>query len=120
MPYGNRTGPTEMGPRTGRKMGFCSGYDRAGHNKNTWFNEDLKRSNRGNRHRRCFFATDFAGWLRNERTRYPVHQLIDTEINEKDGDVEHLRGAARNLRDTLDRLKERIFNTESKIENKES
>lgn len=26
MPRGDRTGPWGMGPRTGRRMGFCSGY----------------------------------------------------------------------------------------------
>ena len=26
MPRGNRTGPMGMGPRTGRGMGYCSGY----------------------------------------------------------------------------------------------
>lgn len=30
MPRGNRTGPDGMGPRTGRGMGFCNGYDRPG------------------------------------------------------------------------------------------
>ena len=30
MPYGNGTGPEGMGPGTGRKMGFCAGYDRPG------------------------------------------------------------------------------------------
>ena len=27
MPRGDRTGPQGMGPRTGRGMGFCSGFD---------------------------------------------------------------------------------------------
>ena len=30
MPRGNRTGPFGMGPRTGRAMGYCSGYDAPG------------------------------------------------------------------------------------------
>ena len=30
MPYGDRTGPEGKGPRTGRAMGFCAGYDRPG------------------------------------------------------------------------------------------
>ena len=31
MPGGDRTGPRGMGPRTGRGMGFCSGYDTPGY-----------------------------------------------------------------------------------------
>ncbi|MBN2388572.1 MAG: DUF5320 domain-containing protein [Anaerolineales bacterium] len=30
MPGGDRTGPLGAGPRTGRGMGYCSGYDRPG------------------------------------------------------------------------------------------
>ena len=30
MPGGDRTGPMGAGPRTGRGMGYCSGYDRPG------------------------------------------------------------------------------------------
>jgi|GEM_PF-2668222 len=30
MPGGNRNGPLEIGPRTGRKAGFCSGYNMPG------------------------------------------------------------------------------------------
>ena len=26
MPYGDGTGPMGLGPRTGRRMGLCSGY----------------------------------------------------------------------------------------------
>lgn len=31
MPGGDRTGPWGRGPRTGRGMGFCSGYDNPGY-----------------------------------------------------------------------------------------
>lgn len=27
MPGGDRTGPSGMGPMTGRRMGYCTGYD---------------------------------------------------------------------------------------------
>ena len=30
MPGGNRTGPAGMGPRTGRGLGYCNGYDTPG------------------------------------------------------------------------------------------
>jgi len=33
MPQGDRTGPIGQGPRTGRSLGFCSGYDTPGYAK---------------------------------------------------------------------------------------
>ena len=30
MPRGDRTGPAGMGPGTGRRMGYCAGYDTPG------------------------------------------------------------------------------------------
>ncbi len=30
MPRGDRTGPGGMGPRTGRRMGYCAGFDMPG------------------------------------------------------------------------------------------
>ncbi|MBN2480465.1 MAG: DUF5320 domain-containing protein [Bacteroidales bacterium] len=33
MPQGDRTGPMGQGPRTGRGLGFCSGYDTPGYTK---------------------------------------------------------------------------------------
>ena len=30
MPRGDRTGPTGMGPMTGRRMGICAGYPESG------------------------------------------------------------------------------------------
>ena len=31
MPWGDRTGPLGLGPKTGRGLGFCSGYDIPGY-----------------------------------------------------------------------------------------
>ncbi len=33
MPQGNQTGPMGQGPRTGRRLGLCSGYDSPGYTK---------------------------------------------------------------------------------------
>jgi len=33
MPWGDRTGPLGMGPRTGRGLGFCSGFNSPGFTK---------------------------------------------------------------------------------------
>ena len=31
MPWGDRRGPDGFGPMTGRRMGYCAGYDRPGY-----------------------------------------------------------------------------------------
>jgi len=31
MPWGDGTGPAGKGPKTGRGMGFCAGYDKPGY-----------------------------------------------------------------------------------------
>lgn len=33
MPFGDRTGPESLGPRTGRGLGYCSGYNTPGFTK---------------------------------------------------------------------------------------
>ncbi|MCD6496631.1 MAG: DUF5320 domain-containing protein [Candidatus Aenigmarchaeota archaeon] len=33
MPWGDRTGPNGAGPRTGRGLGYCSGYNSPGYTK---------------------------------------------------------------------------------------
>jgi hypothetical protein len=33
MPGGDRTGPDGIGPQTGRRLGYCSGYDSPGYTK---------------------------------------------------------------------------------------
>ena len=33
MPKGNKTGPSGLGPRTGREFGYCAGYSSPGYTK---------------------------------------------------------------------------------------
>ena len=35
MPWGDRTGPLGQGPRTGRGLGYCAGYDSPGYTRGT-------------------------------------------------------------------------------------
>lgn len=46
MPKGDKTGPEGKGPRTGRKLGFCSGSNQAGYLNET---EPRQRMGRGPR-----------------------------------------------------------------------
>lgn len=65
MPGRDRTGPMSAGPRTGRGMGDCSGYERPGFANPAqvgrgWFGFGRGGGGRGWRNR--FFATGIPGW----------------------------------------------------------
>jgi len=64
MPQGDRTGPMGAGPRTGRGLGYCGGYEAPGFADPAFGPGRGWRRGRGGgfgwRHR--FFATGQAGW----------------------------------------------------------
>jgi len=65
MPGGDRTGPMGAGSRTGRGMGYCSGFERPGNVYSAqvgrgWFGFGRGGGRRGWRNR--FFATGIPGW----------------------------------------------------------
>lgn len=65
MPGGDRTGPQGAGPRTGRGMGYCSGYNWPGYANQAagvrcGFGFRQGGTGRGWRNR--FFATGIPGW----------------------------------------------------------
>ena len=43
MPWGDRTGPDRMGPRTGRGLGFCAGFSSPGYTKGPGMGRGLGR-----------------------------------------------------------------------------
>ena len=66
MPGRDRTGPLGAGPRTGRGMGYCGGYDQTVPTNPTpgfrsGFGFGYSGSGRGWRHR--FYATGVPGWV---------------------------------------------------------
>jgi hypothetical protein len=101
MPGGDRTGPLGAGPRSGRGMGYCSGYDRPGFaNLATsfrgWFGFGRGGGGRGWRHR--FFATGVPGWA----TTAPEQETAD------------LHAQANWLKAQLDAIQKRIDEITSK------
>ena len=65
MPGGDRTGPAGAGPRTGRGMGYCSGYNWAGYaNPAPGFRGGFGfgRGGGGRGWRNRFYATGVPGW----------------------------------------------------------
>jgi hypothetical protein len=73
MPRGDRTGPAGMGPRTGRGMGYCSGYSTPGY-LNPGPGMGMGRGMGGGRGggmggggrgwRNMYYATGLPGWAR--------------------------------------------------------
>ena len=90
MPYGDGTGP--MGTGSGRGHGY----------------------------RHWFHATSLPGWLRDRRICYPHPGVSGDERPMGDADLEHLRGVARNLEETLKWIEKRISDLESSAETVEN
>jgi len=95
MPGGNRTGPFGAGPRTGRSMGYCGGYNQPGLPDPAFsFQAGLGfgrgGTGRGWRHR--FYATRIPGWV----TPTPEQEATD------------LKAQAEWLKGQLDAIQKRI------------
>jgi Family of unknown function (DUF5320) len=91
MPGRDRTGPLGAGPRTGRGLGYCSGYNQPGFtNPIPGFRSGFGVGGRGWRHR--FYATGVAGWI----TPTPEQETAD------------LKAQADWLKGQLDAIQQRI------------
>lgn len=122
MPFGDRTGPLGLGPRTGRGMGYCSGYSAPGSMNpllgRGWFGSGRGRSagffGRGRGWRNCFWATGLPGWAQSGY-EYPPYGPGFTPKEE----VDILRDQAEFLKQQLNDVQERISKLE-KTQVKES
>lgn len=114
MPFGDRTGPYGMGPRTGRGAGFCAGYDRPGYatigpgwgGGMTWGRGRGRGG--GNRWRHWYHATGLPYWARGAPTppapRWPAAYGAPTP----DDEIEMLKSQAEWLRNELEAIQSRI------------
>jgi len=74
MPRGDRSGPDGYGPRTGRGLGYCNGYDTPGFSRG---------SGRGFGRGRGFgFRRDFA-YSRKNQKQLMEEELADLEAEKK-------------------------------------
>jgi len=65
MPFGDRTGPAGLGPRTGRGAGYCAGFGVPGFlNRGVGFGFFGGRGGGGRGWRNWFYATGLTGWQR--------------------------------------------------------
>jgi len=116
MPFGDRTGPLGLGPRTGRAMGYCAGFQGPG-SMNTilgrgWFGFGRGSGSfgRGRGWRHCFWATGLPGW---ERAGYGYPPFAGEgypyrpEFTEKEA-MEILKDQADFFKHQLDEIQKRI------------
>ena len=102
MPYGNRMGPENMGPMTGRGLGFCAGYNSGGY---------LNRGRGLGRGRCSGFRKGGAGFSGN-KTPFFSDQTFGKEINRK----EILKEQEAFLEAELKSVRERLNADESNLE----
>ena len=96
MPGGDRTGPVGAGPGSGRRMGFCAGYDRPGtFNRGGGFGMGMGRG-RGNRH--WFRATGAPFWARS------VEPNPDMEMSSLQAQADALKEELKAIENRLESL----------------
>src|SRR4030042_2727579 len=105
MPSGDRTGPMGQGPRTGRALGFCSGYDSPGYTKG--FGGGMGRGfgfGRGMGRGRGFGIGRFFGWpYTGSFQEFPGMQ----PVSEDDG-IKMLKSQAESLKRTQKDIEKRL------------
>ncbi len=122
MPRGDRTGPEGMGPMTGRRAGFCAGYDvpgyaypgsRRGYGRSRGMygrprDYGWGGGARGWRH--LFYATGRPRWARPAYADAPVWDVPLPPTKEQQ--LQWLQEEAGWLKDQLDAINERIGDLE--------
>jgi hypothetical protein len=112
MPTGDRTGPLGQGPKTGRALGFCSGYDSPGYTKGFGMNRGRRmgfgRCPGFGRGRRMMQGRYF-GWTSPEFDQlYPWHQSLS-----KEDEIKMLKSQTEALGRTQAELERRIQELEN-------
>jgi len=120
MPGGDRTGPTGMGPMTGRAAGYCAGYATPGYadpgfgrgfGGGRWYG-----GGGGRGWRNMYYATGLPGWAR--YGGYAAPYVYPGLYAEPDPDVQKqaLKNQADALQAQLDLVKKRLSDLETGAE----
>ncbi|RKX75034.1 MAG: hypothetical protein DRP87_15480 [Spirochaetes bacterium] len=118
MPYGDRTGPAGLGPRTGRGAGFCSGYPVPGY-MNPYGGVRGIGGGWGRGYRHWYWATGLTGWQRAamgwpgayfQVPPYPSYDITP------DQELKALRNQVKLMEEGLEKARQRISELEEKEE----
>ena len=126
MPRGDRTGPNGMGPMTGRAAGYCAGYSTPGFmNPGGGRGMGMARGFRGGGGGGRGFGRGFgyqypvnAGYYPNvaPAAQYPV---AGEPVYDSGQELEMLKNQAEYMKSSLENIKQRIEDLESKASGKE-
>jgi Family of unknown function (DUF5320) len=123
MPGGDKTGPSGMGPMTGRAAGYCAGYPAPGfqnpvqgrgYGRGAGFGGGGGGGAGGRRWRNMYYATGLPGWARTSQAPaystppagYAPQLTADQELATLKAEAEQFTGA-------LDNINKRIAELES-------
>jgi len=109
MPAGDGTGPEGRGAMTGRRAGYCAGFDVPGYaslmpGRGTGMRRGGFGGGRGWRH--WYYATGLPGWLRFGHP--PVWGALQTQPLTRGRETAFLKAQAEQLRQQLDDISKRI------------
>ncbi len=110
MPGGDRTGPTGMGPMTGRGAGYCAGSAVPGF-ANRMYGGGFSGRGRGGRRgwRHMFYATGLPGWARPDVGGLGATTTVGgpSAMNRQE-ELEVLKQQAQQAADVLEHIRQRI------------
>lgn len=119
MPWRNGTGPSGLGPRTGRAAGYCAGYSVPGYMNPTakggfwcWFG-------RGRGYRHWYYATGLPGWMRAGIPAFGKWNVPYSYEPDPKAEVEILKEQAEILKKQLEAIQNRISTLEKEEAQKE-
>lgn len=118
MPFGDRTGPAGLGPRTGRGAGFCAGFGIPG-----FLNRAVSgwgffcRGGGGRGWRNWYYATGLTGWQRalGALGWWPAFGPPYAAPS-REQELEQLKNQARYFESALENIRKRITALDSKTE----
>ena len=119
MPRGDGTGPTGMGPMTGRAAGYCAGQGVPGF-MNPIAGRGFRGSGRGGGggrgRRNQFYATGLTGWQR-AGAGAPVYGYHGTYLGAvaREQEVDRLKAQAEHLQVALESVGKRIDELQDKL-----
>lgn len=118
MPRGDRTGPSGMGPMTGRAAGYCAGYDRpgyanpmyGGYGRGGGFGRGFGGGGFGRGYRHGYYATGmpywqrFGGWGAAPFAGAPMQYSPEQELEMRQKEVEMMEANLKAAKDYIAKL----------------
>lgn len=123
MPAGDGTGPSGMGPRTGRAAGYCAGNGAPGYANPipgrgySFWGVGRRFFGRGRGFRHWYYATELPFWARQGAYAPPIHYAASyyaAPTMTPEQELTYLKDQADYLASSLDEIQQRISELEGK------